>query len=352
MDAGCEVSWSSCFDEEAEISAIQHAYNALIDDGPEVFASEYQNDPVLPTTSSETNTPEQIASKINGYKRGQVPQEAAKLTGFIDVQKDALFWTIAAWSEGFSGWVVNYGTYPEQKQTRFQLSNIRRTLSAQHPGHGLEGSIFAGLSALTQSLFGRDWIRDDGSKLPIDRLLIDANWGESSETIYSFCRQSKFPVIPSHGKFVKASSEGLNDRKRKPGEARGLNWRIPPLAAGKPVRHAVYDTNFWKSFVQRRLATPIADPGALTLFEATPNVHEMFAEHLAAETPTAVTANGRTREQWDLRPGRDNHFLDCIVGSAVAASMQGIFLAGHREGLNQRPRRQRQRVSYPNSIPN
>jgi hypothetical protein len=55
----------------------------------------------------------------------------------------------------------------------------------------------------------------------------------------------------------------------------------------------------------------------------------MFAEHLTAESPTITTKNGRTVGEWSMRPGRsDNHWLDCIVGCAVAASMLGAVLPG------------------------
>jgi hypothetical protein len=55
----------------------------------------------------------------------------------------------------------------------------------------------------------------------------------------------------------------------------------------------------------------------------------MFAEHLTAEAPTMETANGRTVGEWSMRPGRsDNHWLDCLVGCAVAASMLGAVLPG------------------------
>ena len=38
---------------------------------------------------------------------------------------------------------------------------------------------------------------------------------------------------------------------------------------------------------------------------------------------------GRELDEWKLRtPGTDNHWLDCLVGSAVAASMQGAVLFG------------------------
>ena len=38
-------------------------------------------------------------------------------------------------------------------------------------------------------------------------------------------------------------------------------------------------------------------------------------------------ARDRTVDEWKLRPTRpDNHWLDCLVGCAVAASIQGAAL--------------------------
>jgi len=46
-------------------------------------------------------------------------------------------------------------------------------------------------------------------------------------------------------------------------------------------------------------------------------------------------------DEWKLRPTRpDNHWLDCLVGCAVAASIQGAALAG----IDARSAAQRQRV--------
>jgi hypothetical protein len=340
------VSWEHCYDEETEASAIQHAYNALIDDGPEAFASEYQNEPLPQATSTQALSVDQIVRKINGYSGRQIPQDAQRLTAFIDVQKDVLYYAVCAWSDNFTGYVVDYGCYPDQKRDHFALRDARYTLADAHPGTGLEGSLFAGLDALTNQLFQTTWVRDDGSNLAIERLLIDANWGDSTETVYRFCRQSPYiaALLPSHGKFISAASGGFNLYKPRPGERRGLNWRIPPLANGKPVRHVVYDANFWKSFFFKRLSTPIGDSGSLTLFKASATAHAMLAEHLVSEIAVAVTAHGRTVEEWRQRPNHpDNHLLDCLVGCCVAASIQGTSLLCHREAA---PRKRRRQVSY------
>ena len=95
------------------------------------------------------------------------------------------------------------------------------------------------------------------------------------------------------------------------------------------MRHVVFDTNYWKSFVHARLAVAMGDRGCLSLFGDKPELHRLFAEHLTAEYRVKTEGRGRTVDEWKLRPeASDNHWLDCLVGCAVAASIQGAVLAG------------------------
>jgi len=68
--------------------------------------------------------------------------------------------------------------------------------------------------------------------------------------------------------------------------------------------------------------------------------HRLFAEHITAEYRVKTTGRGRTVDEWKLRPeSSENHWLDCLVGCAVAASIQGIVLFGTGPGSAQkRPR--------------
>jgi hypothetical protein len=86
--------------------------------------------------------------------------------------------------------VVDYGEYPDQQRPYFTLRDDRRTLAMAAGTSGLEGSIYAGLERLTDSLIGREWQREDGAMIRIQRCLIDANWGSSTDVVYQFCRQS------------------------------------------------------------------------------------------------------------------------------------------------------------------
>lgn len=341
MDVGARVAWEARHNPD-ELSALQHAMNLRYQD-EHAFWAEYQNQP-LPDEEPDDQllTADQIAAKTNGLPRGRIPLECSHLTAFIDVQGKALFWLVAAWSDDFTGTVVDYGTEPDQKRPYFTLREIRRTLKAAAPRAGLEAAIYAGLERLSDHLLDREWKRDDGAMVRVDRCLIDANWGESTDVVYQFCRQSRHAslLLPSHGRYVGASTIPFSEYKRKRGDRLGHNWRIPSVAGKRAVRHVVFDANSWKSFVQARFAVPMGDPGCLALWGREASKHRLLAEHLTSEYRVVTEGRGRSVDEWKIRtPGSDNHWLDCLVGAAVAASIQGASLMGEAK-----PRRARKRI--------
>jgi len=344
MDEGAVIAWPERFNHD-ELSAIQHAMNLKLQDEA-AFYAEYQNEPLAEDTAdTDELDADEIAAKVNRLARGAVPIGCEHLTMFIDVQATLLFFVIAAWQDDFTGFVIDYGTYPDQKRAYFTLRDARVTLSAVTENAGLEGSIYAGLDALTGSYLGREWQRDDGTPLRIERCLVDANWGSSTDVVYQFCRQSAFPnaVMPSHGRFVGASSIPFSEYKRKPGERVGLNWRITNVQGKRAVRHVLFDTNYWKSFIHARIAMPMGDRGCLSLFGDRPEQHRLFAEHISAEYRVRTEGRGRVVDEWKQRADHpDNHWFDCLVGCAVAASMQGAVLLG-TDGLAPA---KRERVSF------
>jgi hypothetical protein len=344
MDEGAMVAWPQRYNPD-ELSAIQHAMNLKLQD-ERAFWAEYQNEPMPEETEQNVIlSADQIAAKLNHLPRGQVPLNANHLTMFIDVQQNLLYFVVAAWGEDFTGCVIDYGTFPEQKRPYFTLRDARPTLADITKASGLEGAIYAGLEQLTQRYLGREFPREDGAYLRIERCLVDANWGQSTDVVYQFCRQSPHAAVlmPSHGRFVGASSRPLHDYHPRPGDRVGLNWRIPVLQGRRAVRYVIYDTNYWKSFVHARLAVTMGDRGCLSLFGDRPDQHRLLAEHLTSESCVPTTARGRTVDEWKLRmPGLDNHWFDCLVGCAVAASIQGVSLPG----LSATPGRDHRRVSF------
>jgi hypothetical protein len=78
----------------------------------------------------------------------------------------------------------------------------------------------------------------------------------------------------------------------------------------------------------------------LSLYGDRPESHRLLADHLTAEYRVRTQGRGRTVDEWKIRPQQaDNHWLDGVVGCAVAASLQGCVLFG-TEGERPKPRPQ------------
>ena len=328
MDAGAEVSWEARFNHD-EVSALQHAMNLKFQDEA-AFQSEYQNDPLPDDTADDSLlSVDEICAKINGLARRRVPLKCDRLTMFVDVQKALLFYVVIAWAEDFTGAVIDYGSWPDQDRHEYSLADANPSIQTLFPKAGFEGALYAALSALADECLGREWEREDGAVLKIERALVDANWGQSTDVVYQFCRQSSHAgvILPSHGRYVGASSKPMTEYRKQQGDRLGFNWMIPNVAGKRAIRHVIYDTNYWKSFIHARLAVPVGDKGSLTLYGRIPGAHQLFAEHLTAEYRVKTQGRGRTVDEWKLKPqSHDNHFLDCVAGCAVCGSMLGASL--------------------------
>src|SRR5436190_22836410 len=111
---------------------------------------------------------------------------------------------------------------------------------------------------------------------------------------------------------------------KSPGEQLGLNWFIPNVTGKRAIRHVLFDTNYWKTFVHARLRVAMGDRGCLSLHGEKAEQHRLLGEHLTAEYRVKTSGRDRTVDEWKLRPERgDNHWRDCRVGAAGGAPMRG-----------------------------
>ena len=328
MDEGSEVEWDARFNAD-EVSALQHAMNLKFRDEV-AFMSEYQNEPLPEDMDDDALlSVDEIASKVNGLSVGKVPLACDRVTMFIDIQKALLFYSVVAWSENFTGAVIDYGAWPEQHNRMFTLASANPTIQSKFPTAGLEGGLYGALTELVDDMLSREWEREDGAMLKIERAMIDANWGSSTDIVYQFCRQSQWGgvIYPAHGRYVGASSKPMTEYRKQPGDRLGFNWMMPNVAGKRAIRHVIFDSNFWKSFIHARLAVPMGDKSCLSFYGRHPALHQLIAEHLTAEYRVKTVGRGRTVDEWKIRPERnDNHWLDCIAGCAVCASMLGCTM--------------------------
>jgi hypothetical protein len=346
MDAGAEASWPARYNKN-EASAVQHAVNLKLRD-PASFAAEYQNEPITADAMALLNvTPDLVASKVlPNLARGVVQKDAVKLTAFIDVQGKCLFYGVCGWDKNFGGHVVDYGVYPEQAKSYFTINSLDKTFADLKELRGVqsEGQLYAALKALTTSLLSRRWQTETDRDKTIDRLVIDSGYG--SDVVKQFVRESAYTalILPSKGFGISAEKKPFNEYREEPGVRTGWNWRHKVAA-----RELQYDTNGWKSFLAERLLTAPGVQGNLTLFKGNPTQHRLISEHVSAEYPVAIEdkASGRVVNEWKLRPNRENHWLDCLVGCAVAASEQGILFLGHQKATGQINRKRKKlNVTY------
>lgn len=340
MDRGAKASWVHCYERDNEVSAVQHAYNILIDTGYEAFMAECQNQPVTQKSDFDILTAAEICKQQSGFTRGEFPKACDTITAFIDVQGSLLYWMVAAWQPEFTGYVIDYGCWPDQKRNYFTLRDASKTLRRQYGGTDDEGALFRGLTDCIAHVCGREYRRDDAATLHVKRCMVDANWGQSTTLVNLACRQSPHAAVltPSYGRGIKATHAPISRWPATRGKKCGPEW-APTEAKGKQLVGCVYDVNYWKKRFHDSLALPLGTRGAIKLFKAPFSEHRMVADHWASETARKVECDGRTVFEFELKPNQENHRFDCAVGSMVAASMCGVTNRTERPAPPRKKRR-------------
>jgi hypothetical protein len=324
MDEGALVAWPDRFDAN-EISGLQHAMNWRLRD-ERAFLAECQNEPAQENQNLINRlTAAEICAKINGRKEGEIPAACSHVTGMIDLHDRLLYWLVSAWTPTFDGYLIAYGTWPEQPVQYFTLNNSPRCLADLYPKRGKEGAILAGLIELLKRLLAERFPRDDGTEAQVERLLIDT--GYVPNVVANAIRVVNSPVaMASRGFSIKADGKPFSEYNPEAGAEIGHHWRIAPAPATR-LRTLTIDTNYWKSFVNDRLAVPFGDAGCFSLYGTNPRRHQLLADHWLSETPERTFGRGRWVDVWKQRPERpDNHWWDTGVGCAAAASMLGCRL--------------------------
>jgi hypothetical protein len=338
-DAGCVVAWEHRYEPD-QVSAIQYAMDLWAKD-EDAFLSEYQNSPRRQELEGAfALTTAEVQAKVCGIPRGYVPDWAEKLTAFVDVQQDALFFLVAAWDAELRGHVVDYGSWPEQGRAYYTKADIRKTLLDHYRAATVEHALHAGLVDLLELLLGKQWQTQSRGESQLDLVFVDANWVVSTDVVYQVARTvGNGRVMPWHGRYVSATSQAIEAGQKQPGDKTGPGWRT--TLGKKNQRQILADVNQWKTTVSQRLRTINQETG-ITLFGDRPDTHVMLSDHLTAEfaLDASSESTGRKIYEWKQRIGRDNEWFDGLVGAAVAANYLGASMPG------QQAKPERKRVSW------
>ncbi|MCL2304640.1 MAG: phage terminase large subunit family protein [Planctomycetaceae bacterium] len=326
MDEGAEVNFKGVFDSKSEISELQYAMN-LYFENPETFFAEYQNEPYQDSVGDLVVSAMQIRSRVNGRARGIVPNTAEKLTAFIDVHSDIHYWAVAAWDKHLTGWIIDYGTFPKQSSSYFRKNDDGNvTLRRLYPGVGVDEAMRQGARELMSHLIDREFERENGESVGIDKILVDTGfkWSVIEDAMRMLTPAELRLVHEYRGRGFRAVNKPISEFRRMPGLTIGWHWLYKKMNKRSFYTFEV-DTNYGKTEVHSGFVVNVGDKGSISLWGNKPEEHRMFADHCAAEAATLVKANGREIYEFFEKPHRpDNHFFDCIVGCRFAASIEGM----------------------------
>jgi hypothetical protein len=325
MKLGAVVAWEANY-TASELDALQYAMNKWADNIT-TFQCEYQNEPLPAGTGTVLVRAKTICSRLNGLDWQTLPHEAQMLTGFIDVHDDLLYYVVTAWADDFTGFVIDYGTYPKQNRRYFFKGDTGLDTLNKYGDERKDGAIQSGLVTLIKDLLNTPYDVDgdtDGKARPaFSKLLIDTGYKyELVENAIRLAVGRSSVVMPSKGKGVPSSQLPMDQWRPKTGERIGRHWlESTPY---RRMRTITIDTNYWKCQVHDGFSLRSGNRGGITLWGRDADAHKMFAEHMNGEVPKLVKSGENEVNEWQHVPSRDNHLFDCMVGCMVGASVCGV----------------------------
>jgi hypothetical protein len=348
IEKDTEASWPERF-KVGEVSAIQHAINLWLKDR-RAFYAEFQNDPAAADeVDIRLLDPDVLVKRTSGYRRAIVPKTVQFLPAAIDCHDDLLYWTVLGLEAAFTGFVVDYGTWPEQRTRYFMKReaspDIEKALfTRDRLERDRETRLYAALETLVEQFVEREFPRDQGGTVRIGRIVIDA--GYLPDVVFRFCRESSHSALlfPTQG-----ALQGMPNKnaKCKNGARWGDDFYVP-APGRRPVRHAIVDSNAWISKVHAAFLAPKGATGAWLLFDDDPSAHRCYADHLCAHLPQDLidARTGERMRRWKQKPNTDDHWLD----TTKLAGVGGFELGCRRvfsDQVSPKPREKREpRVWY------
>jgi phage terminase large subunit GpA-like protein len=278
--------------------------------------------PVAPTSWEEINLAVgELVERTSAPTRGIVPKDTNQLTAGFDVGKRLAHWVIVAWGPGATGHVVDYG--------RIAVASDRL---------GTEQAILEALQGFRAQVEAGFPVEGGGASPRVpDRVFIDA--GYMTEAVYRFCREAKQRFLPAVGRgATQQARRQMYNRPTRTGSVTkyvGRGFHVNRLPAER-LYLAEVDADHWKTWVHQRLATPVGQSGALTLFDAPKFEHQDFCRQLTAEAKLDEFVPGRgVVVRWE-RVRRANHWFDALYNAAAAGYFAGARLLEEEQRVAER----------------
>ncbi len=270
-----------------------------------------------PKTDLSLVTAQSIQERTTNHPRGVVPpapRDASWLTVGIDLGQYLCHWVAIAFRAGASGQIIDYG--------RMEVASADL---------GVERALLAALREMRDQIFEPGWRSIDAEVVNADAIWIDSGW--MPEVAYDFCRESGAPYMPCKGYGAGQRTVSYHRPTSRGGSVIRIGegyhiTRLPPTAQRRGVKLVEIDADYWKTWLHKRLSTPVGQPGALTLHQAAPNRHLSIAKHFTAERQVEEFDPKKGNVvRWD-RISRANHWFDAAYLACAAGAGVGVRLIG------------------------
>lgn len=251
--------------------------------------------------------------------QGVVPEETDFLGMAIDVGKWKCHWTLIAGLSNRRLHIVDYG--------------ILRVDS-----DAFETDI-AVLTALREA---REWIEVgwpwSGEKPFVpQQVWIDANWMEAA--VRAFCLESgpRYRSTMGHGA-TQATMRSYTQPRQKSKHVRTIGEQyFIQRVEGTRTKLVHWNTDYWKSWLHRRLGAAPDAEGAMSFYAGHDKSHLHFTRHLLAEREVEKYDKTKGVVRVFERVSKENHYLDSTAMACAALHFCGFRLMARESVTTDRP---------------
>jgi hypothetical protein len=335
MNEGGEVAWDGRKFED-DLTAIQSAFHLVLTVGGwHTFMAEYQNDPIEDASTQYNLNADIIQSRVNMMSRLHVPDGANIIAGFGDINHVGINYAIIAFKHDMTGYIVDYGKFPEGRAVLYDPENSNKTTEAQ--------AITQGIFNFIRLIDSKTYVQDGKATFPA-LLQIDANYMTNTvyEAIAHAVRQfrPKFTVRANHGR---GYTQYRRPRDKNSTVHIGDHCHAEKNKRGMAV---IQDSDYWRMTAQKAFLLEPGVPGSLSLYGKAPREHKRIAEEIAGEKLKnyAFTEKG-PMYNWTRTPGLANDLMDAVTGCYPAANILGASLTGMEQWRPRKKPRRKPKVS-------
>lgn len=230
---------------------------------------------------------EKLHGRREQYEIGVAPPQALVLTAGVDVQKDRFVYEVVAWAPGKESWSVDVGEIFADTANEAEWAKLDELLNRD----------FGGIS--------------------IRMLAVDS--GFRTNTAYNWARRHPMSRV------ICVKGQATADRLIGTGSPVDVTVSGKRIARGYKVFPVGTDIAKDELYGWLRLVRPEEGQPFPPGWCHFPEYGEEYFKQLTAEhLVSKLSPRGFTVHEWQVQPGRQNHWLDCRVYARAAAALLGL----------------------------